>query len=200
LAFDTLATQVRQRQRRQTDASLRKQSRIRCILCVYLQWLVGFNPSDWPTEVEQSVPTANRGAQPRRPSGIRLSSILESTTALTMLRKFAASEQLSHPLQFWWVLTFSIKTIGEKSACTQQKLTFCHFPFPLVCLGWKPRAIGPCHVPTCSSIEPVPSPRGTLSLEAYVLCLSLTRCKSGSWCAVTRSWSARDCSSRLKYR
>jgi hypothetical protein len=30
-----------------------------------------------------------------------------------MLRKFAASEHLSHPLQFWWVLTFSVKTIGE---------------------------------------------------------------------------------------
>jgi hypothetical protein len=62
-----------------------------------LQWLPSFEPGDWQAEVDGMLALGQGVEYPHLP----LSSILESSTALAVLRSFAVSEHFSHPLQFW---------------------------------------------------------------------------------------------------
>lgn len=52
--------------------------------------------------------------QPAAGTALRLSAVLESSSAFAALRSFAASEYLSHPVQFWYVQ--ACLTVHEKGA------------------------------------------------------------------------------------
>jgi hypothetical protein len=72
------------------------------------QWLPGFVPTEWPVEIEPKVPVVQRATQPQGPSAVRLSAILDSSTALPALRHFATTEYSDYPLHFWWVRKYTM--------------------------------------------------------------------------------------------